>query len=63
MIVSLSDQLQSVRREVAMRKRVYPRWIASGKMTPELAAREIAAMQAVEHTIAELAKGEELVLE
>jgi hypothetical protein len=62
MMVSLSDQLQSVRREIALRKRVYPRWIASGKMTPELATREIAAMEAVERTIAELAKGEELAL-
>ena len=34
-------------RELAMRRRVYPRWVSLGKMTQEKADREIALMQAI----------------
>lgn len=49
--VSIEDQLKCVRRELAMRQRVYPRWVAQSKMKQEAADRELAAMQAVHDTV------------
>lgn len=51
---SLSDQIACVRREVGMRERVYPRWIAAGNMTQAKADREIEAMKAVLATLVRL---------
>jgi hypothetical protein len=41
------DKLAAVNREVNMRRRVYPRWIAAGKMTQAAADRQIAVMVAI----------------
>jgi hypothetical protein len=41
------DKLKSVEREIAMRKNAYPKWVASGRMKQETAAREIAIMEAI----------------
>lgn len=49
--MKLTDQHACVQREIAMRKRVYPRWVASGKMTKPKADHEIATMEAVLATI------------
>ncbi len=54
MIVGLDRQIACVRREVGMRKRVYPRWVATGKMTQEEADRQIEAMEAVQATLEKL---------
>lgn len=35
-----------VEREIALRKRVYPRWVAAGRMTQDKADREIQTMEA-----------------
>src|SRR6478672_7720338 len=32
-LASLEDQVACVRRELAMRERVYPRWVSEGRMT------------------------------
>lgn len=47
----LTDQIACVKREIAMRERVYPRWVAAGKMKQEKADAEIAAMRAVLATL------------
>lgn len=49
--VSLADQITCVRREIAMRARVYPRWVALKRMTREDANEEIARMKAVLATL------------
>jgi hypothetical protein len=41
------DKLKCAEREIAMRKGVYPKWVQSGRMKPEAAAREIAIMEAI----------------
>ena len=51
MTVSLEDQIRCVKREIGMRKRVYPRWVESKKMTEAKAAEEIASMEAVLETL------------
>ena len=52
--VPLDRQIACVRREVGMRRRVYPRWVASGKMTQEEADRQVEAMEAVQATLEQL---------
>lgn len=49
--IDLSQQLKCVEREIEMRNRVYPRWVASKKLTQAKADQEIAAMQAVAKTL------------
>ncbi len=44
---SLEDMLGCARRELKMRRRAYPRWIALGKMTAEEAERETTIMEAI----------------
>lgn len=49
--VSLPRQIECVEREIAMRRRVYPRWVAVGKMQQAKADDEIAIMEAVVATL------------
>lgn len=49
--MTLTEQIASVRREIAMRTRVYPNWVASKKMTQAKADHELAAMRAVLDTL------------
>jgi hypothetical protein len=51
--VGIQDLIICVKREIAMRERVYPRRIAAGHMGQELAWREIATMRAVLQTLLE----------
>jgi hypothetical protein len=41
------DKLRCVEREIAMRKSVYPKWIAAKRLSQENADREIAVMEAI----------------
>lgn len=45
--ITLDDEVACVRREIAMRERAYPRWVAQGRMTQEKANDELRAMRAV----------------
>jgi hypothetical protein len=45
--VTLADQIRAVEREIAMRERVYPRWVGTGTMKPATADEEIRRMKAV----------------
>lgn len=51
MSVAIDDQIKCVAREIAMRKNVYPKWVANGRMKQEAADREIAGMEAVIETL------------
>jgi signal recognition particle subunit SEC65 len=57
--MTLDQQIACVRREIALRKRVYPRWVESGRMKKETADREIDCMQAVHDTLAALREQEQ----
>jgi len=52
--ISFADQIACVRREIAMRERVYPKWVNAGRMKAEAAERGIAAMRAVLETLLSL---------
>jgi len=45
--VNLNDLLATCRRELAFRERVYPRMVASGKITDAKAQKETEGMRAV----------------
>jgi hypothetical protein len=49
--VTLEEQIASIEREIALRERVYPRWIADKKMSAAKAEKEIDAMKAVLETL------------
>jgi hypothetical protein len=49
--VRLEQQIACVLREIAMRERVYPNWVRSGRMKQDKADHEIAAMRAVLETL------------
>jgi hypothetical protein len=45
--VNLNDLLGCCRRELAVRQRVYPKWVAKGTMTEKKAEAEIELMRTV----------------
>jgi hypothetical protein len=53
--ISIDDQVEAARREVRQRERVYPRFIANGKMTQAAADREVARMKAIVKTLEDVA--------
>jgi len=54
--VPLSDQIACVEREIAMRRRVYPNWVASGRLRQAAADEELRRMEAVRDTLIALRK-------
>jgi len=44
---TIDDKIREIRRELAMRKNLYPKWVASGRMKLDHADRLIAIMQAI----------------
>lgn len=44
--ISAADMVQELEREIALRLRVYPRWVEQKKMTQAKADRQIAMMRA-----------------
>lgn len=43
--ITVEDEIQELEREVALRRRVYPRWVFQGRITQVKADRQIAVMQ------------------
>lgn len=44
---SLADMLDAARRELAMRRSAYPKWVAGGRMSQAKADHEIACMEGI----------------
>lgn len=61
MTIPITAQIECVRREIAMRRRVYPRWVHQARMSQEKADHEIDAMEAVLETLREIAAKERLI--
>lgn len=49
--IDLTAQVQEVEREIKLRRRVYPRWIADGRLSQGAADRQIETMKAVLATL------------
>ena len=45
--ITTEQKIACIKREIAMRQRVYPRWVDTGKMKQEKADHEIDAMLAI----------------
>lgn len=54
--IPIERQIACVRRELAMRKNVYPKWVAAKRMKQETADAEISALQATHDTLTEVQK-------
>lgn len=52
--IPLAEQIQCVEREIALRKRVYPRRVSDRKMSQAQADKQLAAMTAVLDTLLHL---------
>lgn len=48
---SLEQQIECIEREISMRRKVYPRWVVTSRMTEEAARHEMAAMRGVLDTL------------
>jgi hypothetical protein len=46
-VITALQKYAEAKREVAMRRHVYPRWIANGRLKQEDADRQIAIMEAI----------------
>ncbi len=54
--ITIDEQINEVKREIAMRNKVYPKWIESGSLPKTKADFQILAMEAVLISLQELAK-------
>jgi hypothetical protein len=61
MKVSYKDQLACAKRELAMRRGVYPRWVENARLTQDKADKEIAAMEAIVETLERLDRSDQLL--
>ena len=60
---TFDEMIACVRRELALRKRVYPRWVRSDRMSQQQADHEIACMQAIhDHLMIAAGKREQNLL-
>lgn len=59
--IPLDMQIAEVERELALRDRVYPQMVASGKMSEEEAATHRGRMQGVLNTLLWLQKNEDAI--
>lgn len=52
--MTLADQIKEARREVALRRRVFPGWVASGRLSQADADHRIEAMDAIVASLLDL---------
>ena len=58
-MMTLEVQIACVRREIRQRQAVYPRLMQQGRMLEATAAKELAAIQAVQHTLEALIEAQQ----
>ena len=59
--MTAAEKRQCAEREAKMRERVYPRWVASGRMTKAQADKELATMREIAEDYRKLEAGERLL--
>jgi hypothetical protein len=57
-MITTKDKIDTLKRELRLRKNVYPRLIEQGKITPTHAEREIMTIQAIIDDYAQSAKND-----
>lgn len=58
---SSRDKLQEINRELALRRKLYPGWVASGRLPQSTAAQRIALLEAIADDYTQLAASERLL--
>lgn len=58
-MITLEQQIACIRRELALRQRNYPRWVADGRMKQAESDHQLAAMQAAHDTLMKLKEAED----
>jgi hypothetical protein len=61
MNITATDKQKEAEREVAMRRNVYPKWIAAGRMKQDEADRRVAVMEQIAADYREQAERERLL--
>lgn len=56
---SIPELAKCARREAAMRKRVYPKWVDSGRMTQSAADHETDCMEAIAKMLTDMEEKEQ----
>ena len=56
-----ADKKKAIERELTYRRRVYPRWIADGRMTQKLADQQIDIFEAIRDDYAKAETAERLI--
>jgi hypothetical protein len=46
-IISTADKLKAIKREIALRRATYPKWVAAGRMKQTEAEHELRVMEAI----------------
>ena len=52
--IPLANQIAELKREIAIRKNTFPKWVAQGRMTQAKADQQIQDMTAALHTLLKL---------
>jgi hypothetical protein len=60
-MISLTQQIDEIERELTMRRDVYPRWVAQHKIRESVAAYQMARMEAVLKTLQWLHRNEDKI--
>ena len=53
--MSLAEQIAEARRELAMRKKLYPQWVQSGRLDAAQAQHQLVCMEAIVATLERVA--------
>jgi hypothetical protein len=53
-MILLSEQLVEAERELALRRKLYPQWVQSGRLDPRKAQYQLACMEAITLTLTRL---------
>ena len=53
-MISLEDQVKEAKRELALRKKLYPGWVKTGRLTEGQAAYCVEAMETIVKTLTRL---------
>jgi len=53
-MITLAEQIDEARRELALRRKCYPTWVKSGKLAHEDAYHQLSCMEAIITTLLRL---------
>jgi hypothetical protein len=62
-MIALADQIAELRRELALRTQVYPKFVASGRLRQKQADQQVARMTAALETLVKISEGREPINE